>query len=313
MTLRSESDRSSGRSPASRQAQADPAPAAGEAGPTRRRLSTGERERQIVAGAIRFFSERGLDGQLRDLAKDIGVTHTLLYHYFPTKQALIDRVYLELFEGLWKPQWERMLDDPALDAQTKFTRFYCDYAQAILARDFVRILVFSGLSDRTIPDRFFSLLRTRLFPRLIRETRRHCSVASRAKPTARELELLMGLHGGIFYIGLRRWVYGQAVHGATDCEHDDRCIRDRVKAYLLSAGEVLYAAPAPSRRTSSAAVANAAAPRGTARSQDARVPATHDARPPGRRNAQAATPRKAAGAKASSAAGASRLPKSRRP
>ena len=216
------------------------------ASPTpRTRLSTAERERQIVAGAIRFFSDRGLDGQLRDLAKNIGTTHALLYHYFPTKQALIDRVYTELFEGLWKPEWERILDDPKLDATAKFNLFYTDYAKAILDRDFVRILVFSGLSDHYIPDRFFVLLRERLFPRLIRETRRHCGVSSRARPSARELELLMGLHGGIFYIGLRRWVYEQSVHGAEAAEHDEDHIRDRVKGYLLSAKDVLYpAAPA---------------------------------------------------------------------
>jgi len=216
----------------------------------RKRLSTAERERQIVAGAISFFSDRGLDGQLRDLAKNIGVTHALLYHYFPTKQALIDRVYTELFEGRWQPAWEQMLDDPALDAPTKFKRFYCDYAKAILDRDFVRILVFSGLSDHYIPDRFFELLRLRLFPRLIRETRRHCGVPNRAKPSARELELLMGLHGGIFYIGLRRWIYEQAVHGAEASEHDEAYIADRVQAFFLSVKDVLYAdAAMPSSRS----------------------------------------------------------------
>ncbi|MEN9769531.1 MAG: hypothetical protein RLZZ180_1161, partial [Pseudomonadota bacterium] len=71
-----------------------------------------ERERQILDGAIQFFADKGLDGQLRDLASSIGVTHALLYHYFPTKQALIDRVYLEVFEGRWQPEWETLLDDP---------------------------------------------------------------------------------------------------------------------------------------------------------------------------------------------------------
>jgi AcrR family transcriptional regulator len=207
----------------------------------RKRLTIAERERQILDGAIRFFSERGLGGQLRDLAKNIGVTHALLYHYFPTKQALIDRVYSELFEGLWKPEWEQLLDDPQIDAATKFTRFYGDYARAIFERDFVRILVFSGLSDHYIPDRFFELLRTRLFPRLIRETRRHCGIQSHAQPTARELEFLLGLHGGIFYVGLRRHVYEQKMHKGK-APVDDAIISDRIQSYLLSAQAVLYAA-----------------------------------------------------------------------
>lgn len=227
-------------SPPPRKRQHSAAAVESATAPPRKRWSSVERERQILDGAIRFFADRGLDGQLRELAQSLGITHTLLYHYFPTKQALIDRVYREMFEGLWKTEWEQLLDDPKLDAQTKFTRFYVAYAQVVLERDFVRILVFSGLSDRSIPDRFFGILRERLFPRLIRETRRHCGVASRAKPNVRELEQLMGLHGGVFYIGVRRWIYGQTVHGVQAAGHDETSIADLVQGYLTSAAAVLY-------------------------------------------------------------------------
>ena len=208
----------------------------------RRRLTPVDRERQIVAGAVPFFSEHGLDGQLRDLARQLGITHTLLYHYFPTKQALIERVYTEMFEGRWKPEWETLLDDKTLDVETKLTQFYSDYAKVILQSDWVRIFVFSGLSDRYITDRYFALLREKLFPRLVRETRKYRGVVSRSKPTGRELELLLGLHGNIFYMGVRRWIYGQAVHDVQsvvmidDVEH---YIHDKVLAYLLSVNPVL--------------------------------------------------------------------------
>ena len=208
----------------------------------RRRLTPAERERQIVAGAVPFFSEHGLDGQLRDLARQLGITHTLLYHYFPTKQALIERVYTEMFEGRWKPEWEVLLDDKTLDVEAKLTQFYSDYAKVILQSDWVRIFVFSGLSDRYITDRYFALLREKLFPRLVRETRQYRGISSRGKPTGRELELLLGLHGNIFYMGIRRWIYGQAVHDVQsvvmvdDVEH---YIHDKVLAYLLSVGPVL--------------------------------------------------------------------------
>ena len=230
-------------------------PAAAVAAPSRRRLGTAERESQIVAGAVRFFADRGLEGQLRDLARDIGITHALLYHYFPTKQALIDRVYHEIFEGRWNPAWEHMLDDPKLNPEDKLVGFYCAYGRAIFVREWVRIFIHSGLSDRSIPDRFFSLLREKLFPRVIRETRRHCGIASRAKPSARELELMMGLHGGIFYNGMRRWVYEQAVHTETAADQDDIYIRDRVRAYLLSANEVLRGPAASGAAEPSAAAA----------------------------------------------------------
>lgn len=209
---------------------------------TRKRLALVDRERQIIAGAMSFFSEHGLDGQLRDLARQLGITHTLLYHYFPTKQALIERVYTEMFEGRWKPEWEVLLDDKKLDVETKLTQFYSDYAKVILQSDWVRIFVFSGLSDRYITDRYFALLREKLFPRLVRETRKYRGIASRSKPTGRELELLLGLHGNIFYMGIRRWIYGQAVHDVQSVVMVDDVedyIHDKVLAYLLSVGPVL--------------------------------------------------------------------------
>jgi len=210
----------------------------------RKRMSVQDRERQIVDGAIEFFARHGFDAQLRDLAKSIGVTHTLLYHYFPDKQALIDRVYVEVFEGCWKPVWEKWLDAPELGCEDKFTRFYIDYAATVLTRDFVRILIFSGLTDQTITNRFFELLRQRLFPRLIRETRRFRGLKSRAQPTVAEHELLMGLHGSIFYIGVRRWVYNQAVHSQSTQAFDPEVIRSQVRGYLQASLSLANAANA---------------------------------------------------------------------
>jgi AcrR family transcriptional regulator len=214
-------------------------PAATDTPMARRRLTPGDRERQIVDGAVEFFSQHGLGGQLRDLARQLGVAHTLLYHYFPTKQALIERVYTELFAGRWNPQWEALLDDTSLDTETKFTRFYTQYASVILKSNWVRIFIFSGLSDRYITDQYFAMLRRKLFPRLVRETRNYRGAPLRGKSSDRELELLMGLHGSIFYMGMRRWIYGQSTCTAKTDIQDARYIHDQVLAYLLSVSAVL--------------------------------------------------------------------------
>ena len=201
----------------------------------RRRMNTADRKRQILDRAIQFFAKHGIDGQLRVLTKELGVTHTLLYHYFPTKDALIKEVYKEVFESRWKPEWEHLLDTDSLTPDEKFNAFYLDYTKTVLTYDFVRILIFSGLSDHSISDRFFELLRSRLLPRLIRETRKYCNRSTRSKPTHRELEFLMGLHGGIFYIGMRRWIYGQAIYDNSSPDAEQDIIRDRIHSYLLSA------------------------------------------------------------------------------
>lgn len=247
------------------------AAAARPVAPARNRLGLAERERQILDGAVHFFAEHGLAGQLRDLARSIGVTHALLYHYFPTKQALLDRVYEELFESRWRPEWDVLLDDGSVAVEDKLTAFYDAYVNQTLSREFVRIFVFSGLTDHTITDRFFSMLRARLFPRLIRETRRHRGSTSRARAGVREQELLAGLHGGFFYIGMRRWIYGQAVTSeAAPDRYDVDLVRDRVRGYLAASLELFGGEP----------VASAARPRKATAAAKRQPPAARRPHPP---------------------------------
>ena len=65
----------------------------------KKRLSSQEREKQIVIAAVEFFAEVGFSGDTRQLARRLGVTQSLIYKYFPTKDALIDRVYEEVYVG----------------------------------------------------------------------------------------------------------------------------------------------------------------------------------------------------------------------
>jgi len=171
------------------------------------------------------------------LTEELGITHTLLYHYFPTKQDLIDRVYQEVVVQRWKPEWEELLNDPKISPEQKLLDFYIDYAQTILTFDFVRILIFSGLTDKVISDRFFNLLQTTVIPKLIRETRRYCGIKSQKKPTSQEIEHLMGLHGGIFYLGIRRWIYGPSfqIDMSAPTQTDNEIVKERVTCYLLAA------------------------------------------------------------------------------
>lgn len=212
----------------------------------RRRLDAQERERQIVEGAIDFFARRGLDAQTRELANELGIAHTLLYHYFPTKRHLIERVYEEAIAGRWNPQWEALLDEPQRPVPDKLHDFYRAYLGAILTPEWLRILVHSGLSDGLIPNRYFALLRVRLFPRLLRELRRHAGSRSRAPATPREEALLMGFHGGLIYhLGMWPLIYQQTFTGADDPALVDTFIADRINGLLLQAKQFVPAPRAP--------------------------------------------------------------------
>lgn len=208
--------------------------------PARRRLDAREREEQIVAGATEFFARRGLDAQMRELAAELGIAHTLLYHYFPTKRQLIERVYEETIAGRWESRWEKLLDDPKRPVADKLHAFYREYLPAILTPEWLRILVHSGLSDGLIPNRYFGLVRERLFPRLIREVRRAAGSRSRARPTPREEAMLLSFHGGLIYqLGIWPLVYQQSFAGQGDAALVDTFIGDRIRGLLLQAPEIV--------------------------------------------------------------------------
>ncbi len=220
-------------------------PASPPAVPPRRRLGAQEREQQIVDGAAEFFARRGLEAQMRELAAELGIAHTLLYHYFPTKRALIERVYEQTIAGRWDVRWEALLDDPRLPAQDKLHAFYREYLAAILTPEWLRILVHSGLSDGLIPTRYFAMVRDKLFPRLLREARRAAGSRSRARPTPREEALLMGFHGGLIYhLGIWPLVYQQPYAGQGNAALVDTFIGDRIRGFLAQAAELAPAATA---------------------------------------------------------------------
>ena len=98
----------------------------------RRRLAPEDREHQIVQAAIAFFARRGFDAGTRELAQELGVTQPLLYRYFPTKEALVDRVYDEVFVSRWNPEWEEWLADRSAPLADRLKRYFKDYARFVL-------------------------------------------------------------------------------------------------------------------------------------------------------------------------------------
>ena len=177
----------------------------------RRRLSPEAREREIVEGAIQFFAEVGFGGGLRDLAKRLGITHQNLFRYFPTKEALIERVYLEVYFNRWQPEWETLLHDTSRPLAARLIDFYNAYLPVFFRYDWVRIFLFAGLKGVDIPQRYMGIIQAKLVEPLALELRELGGQRSDAPPSAQELEIAWGLHGELFYLAIRRWVYGLAV------------------------------------------------------------------------------------------------------
>lgn len=163
----------------------------------------------IVQEAIRFFAEVGFEGQTRELARRLGITQPLIFRYFPTKDDLIERVYQEVYISRWNPWWEELLEDRSLPLAERLATFYKAYAKAIFTYEWVRIFIHSGLKGVNINKRYLGLIRDRVLKRIMSEIRAEADLPppSEIPLTDLEIELAWGLHGGIFYIAIREWVY----------------------------------------------------------------------------------------------------------
>jgi AcrR family transcriptional regulator len=208
-----------------------------KAAPLRKNMRAAEREKVILDSAIRFFAEHGFEGQTRELAKRIGITHSAIYRHFPSKEALIERVYEEVYLGGWQKHWAALIVDRSLSLEARLTQFYCEYADRIFSFEWVRIFVYSGLKSFDINQRYLTMVMSTIGEPALLEMRHELGVAlpANAPIAAREHELFWGLHGRIFYIAVRKFVYGTPVPEGAE-RHG--VIADGVKQFMMGARQM---------------------------------------------------------------------------
>jgi AcrR family transcriptional regulator len=202
----------------------------------RRRLAPEDREHDIVQRAIAFFARRGFDASTRDLANELGITQPLLYRYFPSKEALTDRVYEEVFVRRWNPEWEEWLADRAMPLKERLCRYLKDYARFVLRSEWVRIFIYAGLSRGGINQKYLARLRERHFMVIADELRREYDIPAPRDESELEdeLDLVWAMHSSVFYIGVRKWIYELPTP-----KDLDRVIDLRVEAFLRGVPAVL--------------------------------------------------------------------------
>lgn len=213
------------------------------------RLAPSEREAIIAREAVSFFAEHGFEGQTRELAKRLCITQPLLYRYFPSKEALIERVYQEVFVGRWKPSWEKIISDRSVPVKARLVHFYREYAEVILTYEWIRLFMFAGLKDLGLNARYLNMLRERAFEKVIEEIRVEYGRPSTGELpiTVLEIEMTWGLHAAIFYLGVRQFIYSMPLE--TDV---NSIINAKVATFLSGIRSVLpakqRASPARSRK-----------------------------------------------------------------
>lgn len=203
------------------------------AGAKQRRLLPDERRREFVAKATEFFSEEGFGGGTRALARRLGVTQPLLYRYFPSKDDLIKEVYRTVYLDPLETDWEKRLADRSRPLRDRLLEFYRAYTDAIFTRKWLRIYLYSGLKGLDINRWYVGMVKDKILTRIIRECRHEVGLAVQSKPSAAELELAWVFHGGIFYYGVRKYIYESPV-----LEDKERIIGDALDVFLAGFARV---------------------------------------------------------------------------
>jgi AcrR family transcriptional regulator len=175
----------------------------------RRRLPPAERSQRILDAAAVFFAERGLSTSTRELAERLGVAQALIYRYFPSKSALIDKVFEITFARLWDDDWARLLAEherPLADRLTTLYTAYLHRAGSVSVRLFVR----AGLEGADMARRYSVPLTDKLLRPVIAALRAEAGLPGfevRAMMRG-EREIAMSLHGAVVFLAIRKHVYG---------------------------------------------------------------------------------------------------------
>ena len=207
-------------------------PAKAPARSRQRRLSPDERRAEFVRKATEFFADEGFDGGTRELARRLGVTQPLLYRYFPSKDDLIREVYRKVYLEPLESGWDKGLSDRSRPIRERLQQFYESYTDIIFTRTWLRIYLFSGLKGLDINRDYVSVVRDKILTRIVRECRHAMGLPAQARPSAAELERAWIFHGGIFYYGIRKFVYESEV-----LEDKAKMIADAIDLYLAGFGD----------------------------------------------------------------------------
>lgn len=170
------------------------------------RLDPVAREKMILDAAVLFFAEHGFEAQLSDLVERLGVSQGLIFRYFESKQALIERVYEQVYIARWLPDWERILKDRSRPIEARLIDFYRSYLAAVDDYFWVRVALYSGLGGNDLTRRYILTRVEHLLSVIADELM--AAVRNVAPQTKAHMhEITWHLHSTFIYYLIRKYVY----------------------------------------------------------------------------------------------------------
>jgi TetR/AcrR family fatty acid metabolism transcriptional regulator len=100
-----------------------------------------DRRRDLLDAAVRVFARKGFHAsRVGDIAEEAGVAHGLLYHYFRSKEEVLETIFREVWE-LLAADTDRIehADVPLREQLSRFARIYL--GSWLMTPDLIAVLV----------------------------------------------------------------------------------------------------------------------------------------------------------------------------
>jgi TetR/AcrR family transcriptional regulator, fatty acid metabolism regulator protein len=191
---------------------------------------TGDRRRELLDAAARVFATKGFHAtRVGDIAEEAGVAHGLLYHYFRSKEEVLETIFRETW-GLLVIETERIesSDVPLREQLRRFARFYL--GSWLATPELIRVLVREIARSPDVGNRvdeirgvFLSLIRMIEAAKARGEVRADCNPVLAAWTVYGALEEI-----------LTGWVLGQLPDEEEDVERAITTVVDVAHAGLAA-------------------------------------------------------------------------------
>ncbi len=189
-----------------------------------------DRRRELLDAAVRVFAEKGFHAsRVGDIAEDAGVAHGLLYHYFRSKEEVLETIFREVWE-LLAADTER-IERSGVPLHEQLRRFARIYLGSWLVRpDVVAVLVREVARSPDLGSRIDDVRGVFLsLQRMIESGQARGEVRAECNPRL----AAWVLYGALEEI-LTGWVLGQLPSEEADVEHAVATVVDVAYAGLAA-------------------------------------------------------------------------------
>jgi AcrR family transcriptional regulator len=198
-----------------------------------RQIGAEEKRRLLLDAAVRVFAEKGFhESRVGDIAEEAGVAHGLLYHYFSSKD--------EVLETIFRENWTVLVERLRAVADAEGTaREHLRYVAAILLRtwlhqpDVVRVVVREIARTPAIRQRVGELAKPiEVIREIIERGQRDGEFRDDFEPRVAAVVF----YGGIDEL-LTGWALGQTVGSEDNVAAAERTLVDMLSAGLAPLAE----------------------------------------------------------------------------